>query len=293
MIKSMTAYGRHSFELEGSYYRIEVISLNRKNLDLALVLPREWALFELEIRKWTLDYAKRGSITIKIQKEAEFEEQAFFQIDFDLLKKIKQNLEEIQQKLNIRDPVSFEFLLDQLAKLKMKESKIDDQQLKKVIREAFEKTLKDWDEMRICEGAALFLDIEKRLDQIALLIDKIEELASKTVQNYEQKLKKKLMESGFFQDVDFERICKEVLIYSDKIDITEEVIRLKSHIKQFLSESVQSELAVGKKLDFLMQEMHREANSLGVKCQDLEVIQLTVNIKSELEKIREQVQNIE
>jgi uncharacterized protein (TIGR00255 family) len=199
----------------------------------------------------------------------------------------------LAKELKVDASVSLEFLIEQVQKNRVKEVEIDLEATLQPLQKGVETALSAWDKMRQKEGHHLSSDIEARLKLIHSTLSKIEKHAPNVVKAYEEKLKKRLMESGFFEDGDFERICKEVLIYSDRVDIAEEMTRLKSHIVQFLDVIKSDAVAIGKKLDFLVQEMNREANSLGVKCQDLEIIQWTVLIKSELEKIREQVQNIE
>lgn len=293
MIRSMTAYGRGMIVLNQGSFLVEITSVNRKNLDMSITLPKDWTALEIEIRKWMIDYAKRGSVILKVIKEASFVGQSYLQVDHEVLKKIKEEISNIQQILDLKQQISVEFLLEQSSKIKSKESDLSEEQIEGPINEGIIQAFIAWNKMREKEGKTLSEDIINRFHFILESLNKIELLAPKTAKAYEEKLKKRLVESNFFQDGDFERICKEVLIFSDKIDITEEMIRLKSHIEQFLKCLNSSEEALGKKLDFLMQEMHREANSLGVKCQDLEIIQISVAIKSELEKIREQVQNIE
>jgi uncharacterized protein (TIGR00255 family) len=293
MIKSMTAYGRGMIVLDQASYVVEITSVNRKNLDLSLTLPKDWLSLEIEIRKWIIDVAKRGSIIIKFTKETSFDSTSFLQMDLSVLKKLKEEITELQAALDLKQSISFEFLYEQASKVKAKEIDVTGEDLLNPIKEGISQALSNWNAMRHKEALHLKADLEERLQIVSDLLSKIEVLAPKTAKIYEEKLKKRLIESNFFQEGDFERICKEVLIFSDKIDITEEMIRLRSHIAQFIKGLDSQEEAIGKKLDFLMQEMHREANSLGVKCQDLEIIQLSVMIKSELEKIREQVQNIE
>ena len=289
----MTAYGRSTISLHDAIFVVEITSVNRKNLDLSITLPRDWLSIEVEIRRWLAELAKRGSIILKISRETAFSDNSLLNIDLNTFKELKKELSHIQSEIGLSNNISFEFLFEQAMKLKTKDFEIDAEDIQGPIKQGIESALKAWDKMRSKEGSHLHEDLKSRLNHVVQLLDKIEKLVPLTVKAFEEKLRKKLMESGFFQDGDFERICKEVLLFSDKIDTTEEMIRLRSHITQFLAEMKTGEAAIGKKLDFLMQEMHREANSLGVKCQDLEVIQLAVSIKSELEKIREQVQNIE
>ena len=293
MIKSMTAYGRGIVSLSQASFVVEITSVNRKNLDLSLTIPKDWLALEIDIRKWVMDFAKRGSIIVKISKESGFDAESCLQVDLAVLKKLKDEITNLQVELDLRQSISFEFLLEQASKLKGKELSLEQEEVEGPIKEGIFQALTAWDKMRAREGKSLCSDMFSRLELILALLDKISDMAPKTSKVYEEKLKKRLIDSNFFQEGDLERICKEVLIISDKIDITEEMIRLRSHIEQFKKAAQGNEEAVGKKLDFLMQEMHREANSLGVKCQDLEIIQLSVIIKSELEKVREQVQNIE
>ena len=262
-------------------------------MDLTLTLPKDWLSLEMEIRKHVLDYAKRGAVSLKITKEVNLDSTLSISSDIENLKKLKDELSFVQMSLGYNSSISFEFLIDQAGKLKSKEIAFTDEDKDGPIREGVLKALESWTKMKEVEGKTLESDITTRLLSIKDVLEKIQQLAPQTVKQYEEKLRKKLVDSNFFQEGDFERICKEVLIYSDKIDITEESIRLYSHIDQFFDTIKLANEPVGKKLDFLMQEMHREANSLGVKCQNLEIIQLSIQIKSELEKVREQVQNIE
>ncbi len=289
----MTAYGRSTISLSVATFVVEITSVNRKNLDLSLTLPREWQALEIDVRKWVIEFAKRGSIIIKIARETNLENQNILNLDLVILKQLKEEISALQIQLDLKQSISFEFLLELASKMKGREIELTEEEIEGPIKEGVLRALKAWNHMRDKEGQNLYVDLDARVKSVKSTIEKIEHLAPLTAKVHEEKLRKKLIDSKFFQEGDFERICKEVLIFSDKIDITEEITRLRSHLDQFLIELKSSEHAVGKKLDFLMQEMHREANSLGVKCQDLEIIQLSVLIKSELEKIREQVQNIE
>jgi uncharacterized protein (TIGR00255 family) len=293
MIKSMTAYGRGTITLPHATYCVEITSVNRKNCDIAVTLPRDWAGLEIEVRRLISDRGKRGSMIIKIARENSFLTQQVLPVDAKTMLQVKEEVLVLQRLLGLSQAVSFEFLYEQALRLKAQVSEAVSEEELNLVKDGVIQAVLAWDEMRALEGQALSQDLKSRIHEIGRMLDQIEKQAPMTVRVYEDKLKKRLMESHLFQEGDFERICREVLLYSDKIDITEEMIRLRSHLRQLMLELDDGAPAVGKKLDFLMQELHREANSLGVKCQDLEVIQIAVSIKSELEKIREQVQNIE
>ena len=287
----MTAYGRGVAQLSDGQFIIELFSVNRKNLDIATTLPKELLPLDIEVRKWVQNVAHRGSISIKIAKNVSYESSCL-NLNLETLREVKTEIEEIALKLNLKPELSIQFLIEQFQKCRFKDAEIDEN-AKELFQKGVAHALLAWDRMREVEGKNLAEDLIERLNTIKKTLLLIEEHAPKVAKSYEEKLKKKLLDSTFFQEGDFERICKEVLIYSDRIDISEEMTRLKSHIQQFLEVITSNAIAIGKKLDFLVQEMNREANSLGVKCQDLEIIQLSVLIKSEIEKIREQVQNIE
>ncbi len=291
MIKSMTAYGRGVAKLSYGQFIIELFSVNRKNLDMATTLPKELLPLDIEIRKWVQNVAHRGSISIKIAKDVSYESTSL-NLSIETLRDVKKEIEKVALELNLKPEISIQFLIEQSQKCRLKEPEVDENDIRH-FQKGVEEALRAWDKMREVEGKNLAQDLIQRLSVIKKTLLTIEEQAPHVAKSYEEKLKKKLIESPFFIEGDFERICKEVLIYSDRIDISEEMTRLKSHIQQFLEVIESGAVPVGKKLDFLIQEMNREANSLGVKCQDLEIIQLSVLIKSEIEKIREQVQNVE
>lgn len=291
MIKSMTAYARKTLSDSFGRLTIEIHSVNRKILDLSLHLPKEYLRFDMEIRKWLSKVLERGQITFRLTLQNEDIAQTVLP---DQLKMLKEEWETICKHLGY-DPqkmIDLRFLVEQLSVATAPELK-DETDVQSVLKKGVEETLHTLMQMKETEGKALALDMQKRLALIEKNCAEIERKKEQPLAHYRKKMFDKFKELGHQHAEIEERITREVILLAEKMDVTEELVRLSTHISQFRSHLQSAEKSVGRTLEFLTQEMHREINTLGAKSADTEIAFHVVNIKSELDKIKEQVQNIE
>ena len=293
MLRSMTGYGKASLTNKKGCYEVEVQSINRKFLESAIFLPKEFISFEIEIKRAISKKIFRGQVTFRLNfypSEDGFQE---LLPSIKILKSLKMGWEEIAKKLKLeKKKVDLYFLMQQLKFMPRMEMPKDLTLEKKIVFKCLDKALVELISMKKKEGKALSVDIDKRLNQILNILPKIKKKSKDATRNFAEKLKERL--SSFLSEElkTDERILREIAIYAEKLDITEEMIRLKSHIEQF-NILLKDHDIVGRKMDFLLQEMLREANTIASKSSDKDISKYIVDIKSELEKIREQVQNIE
>ena len=292
MIKSTTGFGRSVYENEGREYLIEIKSVNNRFSDINIKMPRSFNYLEEKIKKEILKSVTRGKIdlyitfnnnsdkgkTIKLNTE-------IAKIYIDELKKLSKEAE-IIDNINIMDISKFPDVLN----IKMEED--SEEIIEKELMVALNEAIKSFIDMREKEGSKIKQDFENRVKVIAEKIEQICSISTGLVEEYIVKLETRIKELLKTDVVDQTRLAQEVVIYSDKCSVQEEITRLKSHISQFLNLTNEN-IAIGKKLDFLIQEMNRETNTIGSKANNLEITNLVVDIKTELENIREQVQNIE
>ncbi len=287
----MTAYGRSSFEAPYGQFSIEIHSVNRKTLEFSMHLPREFLLFDLEIRKMISKKIGRGQVTVRIARE--LKEKQLPMPKLSLLKTLKQSWEEVAIGLEYdpKSEISLNFLSEQLRT--MPTLSIEDTEgFKKKLEVGLNAALEPFLKMRQVEGNALLQGISGYLEIIETETKKIEKLAKTAPDKYREKLQNRFRELKELDEKDKERIEREILLYSEKLDVTEEIIRLASHLGQFRSQ-MQENKSVGRSLEFLVQEINREANTIGSKSSEIEITKSVMVIKGELEKIRQQVQNIE
>jgi len=295
MIKSMTAYSRASVSSPLGRFVIEIHSVNRRMLDMSLYLPKDFLRFDIEIRKWLSQYLERGQITLRMTLQAEGVGNRLF-LNYSMqLKALKEGWDKIAKDLGF-DPekmVDLPFLVSQLQSIPSSESKEEEESLKDSLKEAVDTALQELMQMKEAEGKVLALDIQKRLKIIEENISAVELKKEFPLAHYRKKLTDRLKEIGHLHAEAEERIVREVALLAEKLDVTEELVLLRTHIEQFRKHLASQEKAIGRTLDFLTQEMHREINTLGSKSADSEISTFVVKIKGELDKIREQVQNIE
>lgn len=288
MIKSMTAFGRAEKIFQGTKFALELHSVNRKVLDITLQIPKDLLRFDIEIRQKISSHIQRGAVTLRLSIENLGDySQAFTHLS-QKIKSAKKSWDKLAKDLGC-EPVSLPFLVEQLELFFPQELSPEDSVIREALEELMEKGLKEFDERRKKEGRVLAKDIEERLKKIETALKKIETKAPKAVLKHREKLRERIQ--AIVSECE-ERLLKEIAIFAEKVDITEELVRLSSHLKQF-REELKNGKGVGRTLDFLLQELHRETNTIAAKSADQEVSSLTIQIKGELEKIREQVQNIE
>lgn len=284
MRKSMTAYGRASLQTTRARWTFEISSVNRKGLDIHLHLPHSLLFLDPVIRKWVAEITERGNLTIRVSCDIKEMGELIQQ-----LKSEKKRWEEVAATLKLsKDQITLPFLLGQLTP---QEAQLDPKICEKEVQGVWKKASKAWLVMKEQEGRALTLDIQARLKTIEQELKKIDKEMPKIVKEHLAKLSGRMEELKMI--IDLEQLKKEAALQADRDDVTEEMIRMRSHIDQMVQYLKSSERSVGRTLDFLAQEMGREVGTLMAKAGSSEIAQRAVRIKSEIEKIREQVQNIE
>ncbi|SNX55604.1 YicC/YloC family endoribonuclease [Thermoanaerobacterium sp. RBIITD] len=291
MIKSMTGFGRGEVRKGGFYICIEIKTLNHRFLDIALKLPRQLNGLEERIRATIAKYIKRGRVEINVVFEPYEKGINILDLDNDLLEQYFKILESIKVNYASSESIKISDLLSLPDIIKVKNTDLDVDEVWVTFEKALSEGIKNLIDMRVKEGIKLKNDIINRLDILNNFIDKIEERSPIVVQEYKSKLETRIKEltNG---NIDQSRFLTEVAIMADRTSITEEITRLRSHINQFKS-SLDSDMPIGKKLDFITQEMNREVNTIGSKSMDIEITNGVIELKDQIEKIREQVQNIE
>ncbi|MCI6190206.1 MAG: YicC family protein [Clostridium sp.] len=293
MIKSMTSFGRaQGEEGKGYLFSIEMKSVNNRYLDLNIRMPKFMILLEEEIRKIINTRLNRGKVDVFINYKSYEKASAMPKLNLEVAKGYYNCLNELQKEFNIENDITVSKLANfpEVLTLEEKEENLDEvlKEIKPLIEVSLDKML----EMRIREGEKLKEDILVKLNDIEEKVKTIEGFAEDLPKTYKQRLEERLSELTKGLNVDEERIAVEVAIFADKVAIDEEVIRLKSHIGQ-MRKTLNLEEPVGRKLDFIVQEMNRETNTIGSKANDINITNIVIDIKNLIEKIREQVQNIE
>jgi uncharacterized protein (TIGR00255 family) len=295
MIRSMTGYGRREGTRGAWTLTVEMKAVNHRFCDILVRLPKAWGMLEDRVRKMVGQYVRRGRVDVFVSVERNDPASAGFAIDWNAAEQYMQVAKEMNDRFSLHVPLTAKDLL----------------QLPGVVQaqETVEETAEDWEEwlmsvvaeaaedllaMKKAEGAQLLTDLRQRLAAVQAWTEQIRQLAPAVVEEYRARLQQRIAEwteSTSF-DLDQQRLAQEVAFFADRCDISEEATRLDSHCTQFI-EQLTKEEAVGRKLDFLLQEMNREANTIASKANYLPIQRLAVEIKTELEKMREQVQNIE
>ena len=293
MIRSMTGYGKEFLNTENREYQVEIKSVNHRYLDINIKIPKTLSYLEEDIKKEISKKIKRGKEDVFITFENDSQEGRNIKINKELAKIYINQLKELAYEEKISDNIE---VIDIAKFPDILTIKIDenDEKIKseivKVTKEATEKMV----EMKSIEGEKIAQDLLKRIERIEVKIVEISKKSTGLIEEYVVKLEKRIKEILKSEDIDKSRLAQEVVIYADKCSIEEEITRLKSHIYQFKKLLLDNNNeTIGKKLDFIIQEMNRETNTIGSKANNLEITNGVIDIKTELEDIREQVQNIE
>ena len=291
MIKSMTGYGRANVSKNEREYQIEIKSVNHRYLDVSVKMPRQLSYLEETIKKEISSKVKRGKIDVFVTFENNSAEGKEIKINTELAKAYIDELKKLAEKENILADIQVTDISKYPDVLNIQNSQ-DDETIKEEVIETIKNATENLVQMREVEGTKISEDLTERLDKIQLKINEISKLSTGLIEEYVVKLEERIKEILKNQEVDKSRLAQEVVIYADKCSIEEEVTRLNSHISQFKT-LLSSNEAIGKKLDFIVQEMNRETNTRGSKANKLEITNGVIDIKTEIENIREQVQNIE
>ena len=292
MIKSMTGYGRAVETVNGREFTVELRSVNNRYLDCSVRLPRILSFGEDAVKQAVKASVSRGKVDVFITVRAEGGEEAQVCVNTNLLEGYLSAMRRIAEDYGVRDDISVNSLARMPEVFSLEKPKVDEDQLLSDLMGVVAKALESYDAMRRTEGLALENDLRSRGNTILSLVAQVEQGNAQTVIDYRKRLENKLREVLENTQIDESRILTEAAIFADKVAVDEETVRLRSHLEQ-MNTMLTTGGAVGRKLDFLLQEMNREANTIGSKCTDVALARIVVDIKAELEKIREQTQNIE
>ena len=292
MIKSMTGFGRSTYENEGREYIIEIKSVNNRFTDINIKMPRKLNYLEEKIRKQILSNISRGKVEVSIQLNNNSDLGKKINLNTDIAKKYVEELKKLSEETNIIDNINIMDVARFPDVLNIRIDEEAEEVIEKELFTALDSAIDSFLDMRQKEGSKIKVDLENRIEVIKQKIEQISSISAGLVDEYVVKLETRIKELLKTDVVDQTRLAQEVVIYSDKCSVEEEITRLKSHISQFLN-LLNENIAIGKKLDFLIQEMNRETNTIGSKANNLEITNFVVDIKTELENIREQIQNIE
>lgn len=294
MIKSMTGFGRSEYGDGKRNIIVEMKSVNHRYCDVNMKMPRRYSFAEERLKAIVKKIACRGKIDVSIMVENVTENDTNVKLNTMVAKQYYDNLTELKNHFDLAGEITLQFLSTLPDVMKAVPDVDDEEEIFKSLSTPVEAAAKKLNEMRIIEGEKLAEDIEKRGDLIRDMVTHVEERSPNVVESYTQKLRDRIKELiGNNVTIPEDRILVEAAIFADKCSVTEELVRLDSHILQLKSILSKSNQPDGKKLDFLVQEMNREANTIGSKANDIEITNTVLDIKSEIEKIREQVQNIE
>lgn len=292
MIKSMTGYGKAEVMTAMGKLVVEIRSVNHRYGEINVKLPRLFLPFEGEVKKKVAERMKRGKIDVFVQYEPSAGSALRLEPDLSLAKMYYDAMDSVREHLNLSAQVPLSLVISQKDVLVSRENAPETETLGTDLASVVEAAVQDIESMRDREGAALADDVTDRRDLLSGLIGKVGERAPAVVAEASQKLRERIRQLAGDVQVDEARLAQEVAFIADRSDITEELVRFNSHLQQF-DDMLGLEEPVGRKLDFLMQEFNREINTIGSKANDSEIAALVVQVKAELERIREQVQNIE
>ncbi|MCX7695558.1 MAG: YicC family protein [Caloramator sp.] len=292
MVKSMTGYGRGYSEMNNRAFTVELKSVNNRYLDINIRYPKHLMSLEDKIRKYISSYISRGKIDVYISQDKFSKDDIEVKLDENIAKAYCDAFKIMSEKLELENDITVSRLSKFQDVLSIEKKEEVTEEIWEVLRNALENALNMFIDMRQKEGIKLSEDLIARCDKITEFVGKIEERSDLVVEEYREKIYQRVTEFLKNVEVDEARLLNEVAFFADKCNITEEIVRLRSHVKQF-KESLNLDEPIGKKLDFIVQEMNRETNTIGSKSNDLTITNIVVQIKSEIEKIREQIQNIE
>lgn len=293
MIKSMTGYGKAVVETQQGRTTVEIRSVNHRYGEISVKVPRTLLAFENEVRRAVGDRLKRGKIDVFVQREEAAAGESIPRVNVPLAKAYRDAFEQMREELGLfSEQVTLSLLLAQRDVLAAREEEGSEEVLRDELIKAVRGAVDAMEQMRKREGETLLADLQSRRQNLSALIERVAARSPAVVAEYAGRLRERLSQLLAGTTLDEVRFAQEVALMADRGDITEELVRFRSHLEQF-DETLKLAEPVGRKLDFLMQELNREVNTIGSKANDAEIAAFVVELKAELEKIREQVQNIE
>ena len=292
MVKSMTGYGRAVETVNGREFTVELRSVNNRYLDCTVKLPRALSFAEDAVKQAVKGAISRGKVDVFISVRSEGAEDVKITLNTAMVEGYLGAMHQMATDYGIREDISVSLLSRMPDVFTVDKPEVDEEQLLADLLSVVNQALERFDAMRSAEGRALENDLRSRGQTILSLVEQVEAGSGQTVADYRTRLENKLKEVLASTAIDESRILTEAAIFADKVAVDEETVRLRSHLDQ-MNNMLTTGGAIGRKLDFLLQEMNRESNTIGSKCSDVRMARIVVDIKAELEKIREQTQNIE
>ena len=298
MLRSMTGYGRAQKIINGRDILVEVRSVNHRYYEYSSRIPRAYSYIDEKLKALLKSAISRGKAEVSVTLNNIEGKDTVIAVNKDVAEGYVNALRALNQQMGadgecwLEDDIKLSKLLKMPDIFTIQKAPDDEEQVWADVAEVASEAIAKFVDMRTTEGERLFADVNSKADLILEMVGKVEELSPQTVENYRSRLYKKLSEVLESKNIDEQRILTEAAIFSEKIAVDEETVRLRSHIAQ-LKEMLVKEEAIGRKLDFIVQEMNREVNTIGSKAQDLNITKIVVDMKAEIEKIREQIQNIE
>ena len=292
MVKSMTGFGRAKEQINGLDITIEIKSVNHKYFEFSARIPRVYSFLEEKIKSALASSISRGKVEVSVSIEDNTENATVVEINHEYADAYIAALNKLSKEYKIKNDIKVSSFVGLNDMFKVKKHVLEDEVIENAVLTVLAKAVESFIEMRTIEGERLVNDVKSRLDFILEKVEFVEKRSPETVKLYRERIEQKIKELLGDTTIDEQRILTEVAIFADKVAVAEETVRLRSHIKQF-EDLLNSDAPVGRKLDFIVQEMNRETNTIGSKAQDIEIAHTVVDIKSEIEKIREQIQNME
>ena len=292
MIKSMTGYGRAVETINGREFTVEIRSVNNRYLDCSVRLPRILSFGEEAVKQAVKGAVSRGKVDVYISVRSECGDEVQVSLNESVLTGYLAAMRRMVDEFGVKDDIQVSVVSRLPEVFQIEKPQVDEDQLLSDLLTVVNLSLESYNEMRSTEGKALEQDLRSRGNTILAYVSLVEQGNGQTVIDYRTRLENKLREVLENTSIDESRILTEAAIFADKVAVDEETVRLRSHIDQ-MNSMLTGGGAIGRKLDFLLQEMNREANTIGSKCTDVNLARIVVDIKAELEKIREQTQNIE
>ncbi|MBQ8764892.1 MAG: YicC family protein [Clostridia bacterium] len=292
MIKSMTGYGSGKAEAGTKTFTVEIKSVNSRYSDFSIKMPRIYTFMEDAIRKTASARINRGKVDIYVNVETNGEDDSVVKVNTALAREYLAGLKALSEELEVTSNATAETFLRIPDVFTVDKADVDEEIISKAIISALSEALDGFDTMRIAEGEKLVCDLKEHLSFIANATAEVEKRSPEIVTEYRQRIEERMRDILGSATYDETRLLTEVAIFSDKVNVNEETVRLRSHVDQF-TKMLDEGGSVGRKIDFLIQEMNREINTIGSKSNDLDIARIVIDVKAEIEKLREQIQNVE
>lgn len=292
MLRSMTGFGRYELSNETRKIVVEMKSVNHRYCDISMKMPKKLGFYEATIRSLLKKYIQRGKVDVFISYEDYTENKVCVKYNSDIAREYVERLRQMADEFHLANDINASSLSRYPEVLTLEEQTVDETELWNVLEETISQACERFVESRTREGEHLKNDLLQKLDGMLVLVDEVERRSPQVVAEYREKITSKVQELLGDTKLDESILATEITLFADKICVDEETVRLRSHINN-MKLSLEEDNGVGRKLDFIAQEMNREANTILSKANDLEITNIAIDLKTEIEKVREQIQNIE